>query len=62
MEIPPVRQDRRPESPTFGAIAVKLPDGSPLGEWGFMTLTSGGGFLPASQVAAWTELNAPTDA
>lgn len=56
MEAPQCKQDRREGSATFGAVAVKLPEGSPLGEFGFMTLNQGGGFIPASQVAEWTDL------
>lgn len=55
--IPEVRQDQRDGSRTFGAVAVKLPDGSPLGEWAVMTTTSGGSFTPAATVADWTVLD-----
>ncbi|MCV7208421.1 hypothetical protein [Mycolicibacterium canariasense] len=54
--VPEVRQDQDPESMTFGAIAVKLPDGSPLGEWGYMTTNAGGGFCRAARVADWVIL------
>ena len=54
--IPETRQDQREGSPTFGAVAVRLPAGSPLGEWGYMTLNSGGGFASESQVSEWTVL------
>ena len=53
MDRPDARQDLRPGSPTFGAVAVKLPENSPLGEWGYMTLAQGGGFLPTAKVADW---------
>ena len=55
MDRPLTKQDLREGSPTYGATAVKLPDNSPLGEWGYMTLDRGGGFLTAAQVAAWTD-------
>lgn len=48
--------DLRPESTTFGAIAVRLPAGSVLGEYGVMTLDRGGHFWPAEKVEGWTEL------
>lgn len=54
--MPEVRQDMREDSPTFGAVAVKFPEGSPLGQWGVMTLNSGGSFVRDTQVADWTVL------
>lgn len=54
--MPEVRQDQREGSPTFGAVAVKFPEGSPLGQWGVMTLNSGGSFVRDEQVAEWTVL------
>ena len=56
MESPEVRQDQREGSLTFGAVAVKLPEGSPLGEWGYMSLNSGGGFTSTTKVVDWTVL------
>lgn len=50
---PEVRQCRDESSPLFGAVAVKLPDGSPLGEYGVMTLKRGGHFAEAAEVADW---------
>lgn len=44
------------QDPVSKAIAVKLPAGSPLGEWGYMSLDRGGGFLTSAQVAAWDSL------
>lgn len=57
---PEVRQDRREGSRTFGAVAVKLPDGSPFGEWAVMTTTSGGSFTTAATVAGWTVMTEGT--
>lgn len=42
--------------PVSKTVAVKLPAGSPLGDWGFMSLTAGGGFLAESEVTDWTDL------
>lgn len=54
--IPETRQDRRPASPTAGAVAVRLPDGHPLGEWAVMTLDRGGAYCTTAEVADWTPL------
>lgn len=51
---PEVRQDQRPNSPTFGFVAVAQDPTSPLGEYGYMSLKSGGGSLSAAQVTEWT--------
>lgn len=43
----------------FGAVAVKLPDGSPLGAYGVMTLNRGGDFRTVEQIEgsdSWTSL------
>lgn len=58
MERPPTKQDLREGSLTFGAVAVKLPDNSPLAEYGYMTLNRGGGFCSAAEIAEWTDLRA----
>lgn len=42
--------------PVSKTVAVKLPDGSPLGDWGFMSLNAGGGFISNAQVADWIDL------
>ena len=58
--IPEVRQDQRPESRTFRAVAVQIPPDSPLaafGEWAVMTLDAGGAYVAAGQVADWTVLS-----
>jgi hypothetical protein len=57
--IPEVRQDCRLKSRTFGAVAVKLPDGSALGEYGVMTVDRGGSFATADQVKDWAVLINP---
>ncbi|WP_349318850.1 hypothetical protein [Mycolicibacterium canariasense] len=54
MMRPAVYQDLREDSPTFGAVAVKLPDGSTLGDYGAMTLDRGGSFPRAERIAGWT--------
>lgn len=56
MQFPEVRQDRRPGSATFGAVAVAQEEGSPLGPWGFMTGKTGGGGCTFAQIADWTVL------
>jgi hypothetical protein len=43
-----VRQD-----PKTGAVAVKLPKGSVLGEWAVMTLKAGGHFARTDEVSEW---------
>ena len=57
--IPETRQDCRPKSNTFGAVAVKLPAGSALGDYGVMTVDRGGSFATADQVEDWTVLINP---
>lgn len=60
-DLPVVKQCTDPESPSFGAVAVELPEGSPLraaGEWGVMTLHAGGDIRRDEQVADWTRLDA----
>lgn len=52
-ELPEVRQCVDPESIDFGAVAVKLPEGSPLGEYGVMTRNRGGDFRTAEQLQDW---------
>lgn len=52
--LPQVRQN-----PITGAVAVKLPDGSPLGEWAVMTVDRGGAFVPAASVDGWVVLINP---
>lgn len=63
MTFPEVLQDRREGSATFGAVAVRLPETSPLGDYGVFQpgtdaqpLRAGGNFVPASRVADWTVL------
>ena len=61
MDVPEVRQDRRPGSPTFGAVAVAQNVGSPLGEWAYMSTASGGGKCTAAEIADWTVMGAADD-
>ncbi|GAS94441.1 putative uncharacterized protein [Mycolicibacterium canariasense] len=56
MNRPEVYQDLREDSPTFGAVAVKLPDGSTLGDYGAMTLDRGGSYPRAERLAGWTRM------
>lgn len=54
MKMPVVKQD-----PKTGSVAVKLPAGSSLGDWGVMTTDRGGAFLTDEQVRDWTVLVNP---
>lgn len=56
--IPEVRQDCRPGSSSYGAVAVRLHN-SPLGEYGVMTVDRGGSFARFEQVKDWTVLINP---
>ncbi|SCX06047.1 hypothetical protein [Mycolicibacterium fluoranthenivorans] len=56
MERPRTYQDLREDSPTFGAVAVKLPEGNALGDFGAMTLDRGGSYPRAPRIEGWTEL------
>lgn len=58
MDRPLTYQDLREGSPTFGAVAVQLPDGSSLGVYGVMTTDRGGSF-PRS-IEGWTPLEPVT--
>jgi len=53
---PEVRQCQDESSPLFGAVALKLPEGSPLGEYGVMTLNRGGHFATAGEVENWAQI------
>ena len=62
--LPEVRQDL-----DSGAVAVKLPPGSPLGDYGVMQpgsvefpLQAGGAFVTADRVADWPVLSPVIDA
>lgn len=61
MERPRTYQDLREDSPTFGAVAVKLPEGSTLGDYGAMTLDRGGNYPRAARIEGWTELAPVTE-
>lgn len=54
MDMPAVRQD-----PKTGSVAVKLPPGSSLGDWGIMTPDRGGSFATTEQVKDWVVLINP---
>lgn len=45
------------QDPKTKAVAVKLPAGSPLGDYGVMTLTAGGYFASEAEVADWADLS-----
>lgn len=54
---PEVRQCVDERSPRlFGAVAVRLPEGSLLGEWGVMTTNNGGHFASTAEVESWPPL------
>lgn len=54
MQLPAVKQD-----PRTGAVALKLPAGSSLGDWGVMTQDRGGDFRSDREVADWIDLINP---
>lgn len=60
MDRPAAKQCIDESSIDFGAVAVKLPDNSPLGEYGVMTVNRGGDFRSSKQVESWADLT-PSD-
>lgn len=56
MQPPRYYADLREDSPTWGAVAVQLPEGSSLGDYGVMTLDRGGSYPRAERIEGWTLL------